>query len=576
MTAGLLVLMAVSCSDDGGTTPSCNNCGFWEPAYGGVGRFPAASPDDPNVIAFVSNYQFPARIEYPFDPADLGVDQNYHLWLARTEDISDTVWYYQITSGGQDDFAPSWSPEADMIAFERSIGQQDERQIFVVDVGDPENPGVPIQVTDHTLKPPMEAPASYRSVSPSWVELAGKTWISFVNYPDGLGDFDMGLLSWNDLSDTAWISIDPADFAVDENGVMSFVFRDQQAEGNGSKLIAFSSPDRRRVGDIRVLAETEEEPDSSLVTEIFVNGKTSKQYTPYTFRYRPAGIRVRISSRTAGYCAQAGDSVVPLPDTTNVFLISFRHTRGTLAVGATTSDLFIFFDGELVIGADGLAVRTKNPGEYVYVNCVSPDTLHTLYTEDVFGHRCGQTAEVMVAVAETTWVDFDCGEGYRVTSSDGSSGSSLLARSAPGREAGGEASLLTQQEHRGIWIVDTGEDPGTADDRMLRVDPGSPGANFPVLSPDGRYVAYFRGEYINWEIVIADVSGLIAGTGDPVYHIVGLPGSGEDFECWRKPEKISWLPMQDQIRIVVSLSPCRGGTAADMGIWTADVSEFLK
>jgi hypothetical protein len=111
---------------------------------------------------------------------------------------------------------------------------------------------------------------------------------------------------------------------------------------------------------------------------------------------------------------------------------------------------------------------------------------------------------------------------------------------------------------------------------MLRVDPGSPGANYPVISPDGNYVAYFRGEYTSWEIVIADVSGLIAGTGAPIYHVVGLPGSGEDFECWRKPEKISWVPVQNEARIVVSLSPCRGGAPEAMGIWVADVSQFLK
>jgi hypothetical protein len=571
---GLLVLLATSCGDDGVRTPPCTNCGFWEIAYGGVGRFPAASPD-PNVIAFASRYQFPEKIEYPFDPGDLGIDQYYHIWIARVEDISDTVWYYQVTSGGEDDFLPAWSSGGDLIAFERNIGQQDERQIFVVDVEDPENPGTPQQVTDHALKPPAALGSSYRNISPSWVDLAGKTWLAFVNYPNGLGDYDIGLLSWDDLSDTVWVSVDPADFAAKENGVMSFVFRDQQAAGNGSRLIAFSSPDRRRVGDIKVVASTQERPDSSLVTEIFVNGKTSLKQTPYTFRYRPAGIRVRISSRTEGYCAEAGDSLVPLPDTTNVFLIDFVHTRGTIGVGASRGGLFIYMDGDKLLGPDGVELKTKDPGQYVYVKCVLPDLPHELYTEDVFGTVCGDTAEATVAVGETTWVDFDC-EGLRVTSRTGSHGSNLTGGFAPGCYAGGEAPLLTQQERRGIWVVDTGEDAGIADDRMLRVDPGSPGANYPVISPDGNYVAYFRGEYTSWEIVIADVSGLIAGTGAPIYHVVGLPGSGEDFECWRKPEKISWVPVQNEARIVVSLSPCRGGAPEAMGIWVADVSQFLK
>lgn len=151
--AGFLVLLLTSCGDDVGGPPRCTNCGFWEPAYGGVGRFPAVSPD-PDVIAFASRYQFPAKIEYPFDPADLGVDQYYHIWLAKVEEVSDTVWYYRITSAGKDDLLPSWSPDGNLIAFERNIGLENERQIFVVDVTDPENPGVPQQVTDGDLKPP--------------------------------------------------------------------------------------------------------------------------------------------------------------------------------------------------------------------------------------------------------------------------------------------------------------------------------------------------------------------------------------------------------------------------------------
>jgi hypothetical protein len=576
----MLVLLLSSCGDDDGGTAPCTNCDFWEEAYGGVGRFPAVSPDA-NVIAFTSRYQFPEKLEYPFDPEDLGVGQYYHIWLARVEGLgnealSDTVWYYQITSAGNDDFHPAWSPDGDLIAFERNVGLEDERQVMVVDVTDRENPGVPQQVTDGDLKAPTAGGSRHLNTNPSWVELDGRTWLSFVNTPTGMGDYDVGLLSWSDLADTAWISIDPSDFAADENGVMSFVFKDQQASSNGSKFITFVSPDRQRVGDIRVLARSEEQPDSTVVSEIIVNGKSSGHFTPHTFRYRPSGLRVRISGSIDGYCREAGDSLITMPDTTNVFVIDFVHTRGTLGVRSSAPNLFIFMDGDRLEDGMGVPIRTpSDPSEYVFVNCVKPDTTHTLYTEDVFGTRCGTPMDTTVAAGDTTFITFDCG-GLAASSASAVRETALEAGYVRGRQTGREAQLLQQQEQRGIWLVDLGSDPGIDDDRVYLVDGTSRGSNYPVLSPDGNYVAYLRGEYTSWEVVIADVSPLVAGSGEAVLNVVGLPGSSEDFECWRKPGKISWLPMQDDMKIAVSLSPCRGGDEDDFGIWVADVSRFLK
>ncbi len=571
----LLVSLLSSCGDDGGGTPPCTNCDFWEEAYGNVGRFPAVSPDI-NVIAFTSRYQFPDKIEYPFDPGDLTLGQYYHVWLARVEAGSDTVWYYQITSDGHDDFLPSWSPDGSVLAFERNVGLEAERQIMVVDVSDRENPGVPQQITDGGLKPPEAGGSRYINTNPSWVELDGRTWLSFVNAPPGMGDYDIGLLSWDDLADTVWVSIDPSDFAASENGVMSFVFKDQQASSNGSRLITFSSPDRQRVGDVKVVAKSEEHPDSLVVSEIVINGKTSGHYTPYTFRYRPAGLRVRISGTIEGYCQEAGDSLVTMADTTNLFVIDFRHTRGTLAVRSTLPSLLIFMDGMRLEDAMGVPLKTPtDPSKYVYIKCVKPDTTHTLYTEDVFGTVCGAPIEATVAAGDTTFLTFDCGGLGAAPAPDGRS-AGLVSGTQPSRDAGREAALLMQQERRGIWLVDLGEDPGIDDDRVYLVDGASRGANYPVLSPNGNYVAFLRGEYTSWEIVVADVSALVSGSGAAVLHVVGLPGSSEDFECWRKPGKISWLPTQDDMKIAVSLSPCRGGEEDEFGIWVADISRFLR
>jgi hypothetical protein len=574
LLAGCMGMLIASCGDDDGGPAPCPNCGFWEMAYGGVGRFPAVSPD-PDVIAFTSRVQFPEKIECPFDPADLSIGRYYHVWLARVEeDISDTVWYYQITDDASDDFLPSWAPDGNLIAFERNIGKEDERQIFVVDVADPENPGVPVQVTDEGLKPPTAGTASAMNASPSWASVGGSLWLSFVNYPKGASDYDIGLLSWDDRSDTVWVSIDPVDFAVNENGVMSFTFKDQQASSNGSRLIAFSSPDRKRVGDITVLAKSEEQPDSSVVSRILINGKESGKFTPYTFRYRPEDLTVRISGRIQGYCSEAGDSLVTQADVTQVFVIDFRHTHGTLGVSATTANLYIYLDGDRQLDPRGVPWRTyPSPDSYIYLNCIEPEVMHEIYTQNVFGLMCGEPIETAVAAGETTWVTFYC---ERVGSPAGPAKAVLESNTGPSRGAGGDATLLTQQEERGIWIVDVGEETGIEDDRVYLVDDSPVGAYYPVLSPDGNYLAYFRGEYTSWEVVIADISGLISGSGEAVLHVVGLPGSTEDFECWRKPEKISWVPGEGGTEIVVSLSPCRGGAPSDFGIWVADISRFLR
>jgi hypothetical protein len=573
--AGTLVLLLASCGDDGGGSAPCNNCDFWEMAYGGVGRFPAVSPD-PNVIAFASKYLFPDKIKYPFDPQDLGVGQYYHIWLAKTMDFQDTVWYYQITSDGKNDFLPAWSPDGSLIAFERNIGHEDERQILVVDVTDPENPGVPEQITDGDLRPPDESDVKHFNTDPSWVELGGRTWLSFVNAPEGLADYDMGMLSWDDLADTAWISKDPSDFAHDENDVMSFVFKDQQASSNGSRFITFSSPDRQRVGDVEVKAKSEEHPDTTVVSEILVNGKFSGHYTPYTFRYRPAGLRVRISGRIAGYCAEAGDSLVTLPDTTNLLVLDFVHTRGTLGVRSSAPNLFIYMDGVRLTDALGVPLKTSSdPSKYVFITCVKPDTIHTVHTQDVFGIVCGAPIDTSVTPGDTTFLTFSCDMLAGPQASSGRS-TGLLSGYRPQEGSGRDVATLMQQQRRGIWLIDMGTDPGISDDKVYLVDGASRGANYPVLSPDGKYVAYFRGDYTSWEIVVADVSGLVAGSGNAVLHVVGLPGSSEDFECWRKPGKVSWVPLQDDMKIAVSLSPCRGGAEDDYGIWVADLSRFLK
>lgn len=568
VVAGLFLMLLASCSSENKGTTECTNCGFWDLAYGGVGRYPAASPD-PLVIAFASNYLFPEKLMAPADRDNLGLANSYNIWIARTEAASDTVWYYQVTSSGDDDFLPTWSPDGKTIAFERNIGTQDQRQIFAVDVTDFANPGVPVQVTERTTE-------MYNSTSASWAVVDGGTWISFATGPKGGGDLDIALVRYPGLDSLATVSIDPSDFAVDENGVMSYVFDDMKPAANGTAYLTFASPNRLPVGDFIVLANSEEVADSLEVSPIFVNGKDSGKYTPYTFRYRPAGILIGLSGELPNYCQAAGGNFSITADTLTSFVMDFVHTRGTLGVRSNPGRMQVYVNGELMYGEGGIAITTPVTGDYAYVKCIAPDDTFSVSLRDVFGTPCGDPIDARVAAGETTFVSFNCegGAGPSVTVSAPPNGA--LRSAAPVLQEFNADMLSQGEDERSIWLMDLGDDISTEDDRLYHVEPFAAGSNFPVLSPDGKYIAYFRGNYTAWEIVIADVTPLLEGSGEAELIRVGLPGSNEDIECWRKPEGLSWLPLEAGRKLVAALSPCRGGDPSEYSIYVADLDSRLS
>lgn len=568
--AGLLVMVFAACSSDSTQNPPCTNCSFWELDYGGVGRYPAASPD-PLVIAFSSVYMFPSQLKGPADRNELGLGTSNNIWIARKEAdaASDTVWYYMVTSGSNGDFMPAWSPDGNTIAFERNIGSQDERQIFIVDVSDLENPGTPVQVTQRTA-------AMFNSTSPSWAVVGGETWISFVTGPKGGGDEDIAMMRYPGLDSVVVVSLDPADFAKDENGVMSYVFDDQKPAANGSRYIAFASPNRLPVGDFEVLAATEEQSGQSAVCKISINGKDSGQFTPHIFKYRPAGVVVTLSGELPNYCLPAVvDSFTAVADTVTSAVLDFVHMRGTLGVRSVPGGNEIYVNNERMLGAGGIPIRTPTGGTgYAYVNCVMPGVTLTVSVKNVFGTPCGDPVEAEVAAGDTTFLTFNC-EGSQAPvpvvsgANSGEQAASVASQAFP-------VEMLAQgEDERSIWLMDLGTGISTEDDRLFAVEFLNTGSNFPVLSPDNKYLAYFKGRYTSWEIVVADVSMLLNGTGDPELARVGLPSSSEDIECWRKPEKLCWLPLEAGRKIVASLSPCRGGEPADYSIYVADLEGRL-
>jgi dipeptidyl aminopeptidase/acylaminoacyl peptidase len=552
--AGFTLLLLISCGDDDVSNPQCTNCDFWRMAFGRLGRFPAACPTDPQLIAFCSTQ----------DTSQASAGTNYHIWVARLEESPDTTMFYQITADDYTDYNPSWSPDGQMIAFERNIGAGDQRQIYVVEVADLNNPGVPVPITVND-----SLDIRYSNLSPSWVEIGGESWIVFCNTPLGSGDSDIGIIKYPDMEypalDTAWISLDPSDFARDENGVMSYIFEDQHVSGNGTELIAFSSPDRQFVGDIRVLAQSEEQPDTTVAALILINDRDSGVYTPHTFRYRPAGedVEVSIAGRLDDYCSEPGGILVPEPGKLNTFIIDFVHTHGTLAIRTSEPSRIVFVDGK------DKGRTPDNASEYGFFGCIE-ETTHTVWTEDVYGDTCGIQYEVDVRAGEITYVDFVCGQQSTVTH-----GRAAVPGLASPMGTGGPAPLNLQNERRSVWLVDLGDTSGIGDDSFMLVDQAATGLFYPALSPDGRYVAYIRGAQDSWQLAVSDISDLVAGGDVVTTRVIGLPGSWEDIECWREIEKISWLATESGRKIVASLSPCRGGAPDEFQVWIADLSRFL-
>jgi Tol biopolymer transport system component len=556
LLAGLIVVFFVSCGDDDGTNLPCENCDFWSEAFGGAGRFPAASPVDPQILAFSSKR------------AGSGTGETENIWVVRLDEESDTTWFHQITSEGNADYNPAWSPDGQMIAFERNIGSGDAWQVYVVDVSDLENPGIPqaITETDSTAIP-------YSNRWPSWVTLGGETYISFCNAPAGFGDLDMVLVKYPDLGEPDTISIDPVDYANgkfgNEGGVMSFIFEDEFASSNGTNLLAFTSPNRRLVGDIKIIARSEEQADSSVIARIKVDDKDSGKYTPYVFRYRPIPTDALFEGSRDDYCIDHPGALISESDSLHTYLIDFVHTAGTIAVSTDPGNRFIFITPR-ISDNDSTGVRTPSAaGQYVYFNCVDPDT-YVVWTKSTYGVFCAVDSSVIVTPGDTTFVDFVCAAGAAYQSSSRSSALS----SRPAAVAGLQQPRVMQQNARSVWLTDLGDQPESTDDMMYLVDWDEEGLYYPALSPDGKYLAYIRGEGSSWDIIIRDVSEIASGTiGRRI--VLGLPGSSEDIECWREIEKISWLPTDAGRKIAASISVCRGGTIDEYTVWIGNLNGFL-
>ncbi len=557
LAAGLVLTLFTSCGEEGGLTLPCINCDYWNQAFGGTGRFPAVSPVDPNLIAFCSMRDGSGSGTY------------YHIWVVRLADTpGDTNWFYQITDESYDDFNPAWSPDGNLIAFERNVGGGDVWQIYVVDVSDLSNPGTPVPITEGVKDIVARIDSTlvsqfYSNVSPSWVTLGEQSYVCFCNKTKGGADSDISMIRYPDLDSVVTVTIDPSDYANSEGGVLSATFEDHQAYADGGRIV-FASPNRKRVGDIRVVARSEEQPDTVVAADILINGKSSGKKTPYTFKYRPAGEAIEIAGELDGYCEAVSGSLDVEPDTLNLFIIDFAHTRGTLGVASDPGGMTVFIDG-----VQQFKKTPVNPDSFTYFTCLLPGT-HVVETKNIYGGLCGVDSAVVIVAGGTTRISFVCGQPAVVDPGFSDFGSAPLNRSCSRPLA-----TAASENAYGLWLIDLGSTPETSDDRIYLLDLLPLSIQNPVLSPDGRFVACIVGAGSSWNILVVDISQI--GSGAPLQrYIVGLPGSSEDVECWREVERISWIPDPGKRQLAVSLSQCRGGMPDDFSIWIADLTDILK
>ncbi len=531
------IAFLLSCGEEGTTTAPCTNCEYWSKPFGRIGRFPTWAPDG-RKIAYCDTLD---------TVGGEGPGYYYHIWVAVLGDESDTTRFYQVTSGAYDDLRPVWSPDGDYIAFERRVGEVGD--IYVVNVSDLESPGDPIRVTDRDIIPES-------NLSPAWINLNGETWIGFSNSTSGGNDYDLAMVPFPSLDSLVWLTEDPADYAEDEGGVLSYVFKDQQVGGNGSDLLTFISPERAPVGNLRVVAKCEESSDTLLVqARIVVNGKDSGLSTPYTFRYRPTGLPIVVEGILEGYCTRARQDTFYLQaNATTTIVLDFVHTHGTLAVRSIFGGLSLYIDDELQTER-----VPSDSSKYAYYECVTTGQ-HRIYGLS-YGGRSSDTLFVEVNPGETTYVRLTPAETGPSRVSVGSRRMSHGERFEP---------VLTARRGYSLWIMDL------SSGFVYEVYVSNDVLSSPALSPDGNYIAFIEGSGTSRHILVADISNLLSG-GTVTTVMVGLPGSSEDIECFRIPERIQWYPDPTERKIVASLSTCRGGAIpGDYHVWIGDLSSFIE
>ncbi len=561
-----LLLLFGSCGEEG-AGPECINCQYWRSISSGSVRFPDVSPSDWHLIAF-SSKRHAGR-----DTVVLPT-RNYHIWVMKlAESPGDTNRYYQITKDAitdrytYNDLKPSWSPDGKWIAFQREISPA-RYQIYAVDVRDLEKPGIPFQVTN----------IDYSNTDPCWVTIGDTLYIAFTNSPLGGGDHDIMIARFDPsgaIYDPYRLTVDPSDYADEEGGVLSATFHDWQTSSNRSNSLAFSSDSRTRVADIKIEARLED--GTEVNAAIAIKGKDSGKTTPYTFRYRPVDqpieLRCVLSSDyyILGYCDPLDTTVTSLvPDTLNLIDVKFIPTKGALKVVQLVSRELtydVYLDSERVIKGLGYGYdRARTliclaPGKHVVelrFAVAGGDSLIDIDTNVVI--VAGEVREKVFGGS----LEASPMKRLELSNPDGSDKQPLKKQSK------GPSSLGKYT----IWKIDLGSVSSVNDDVISLIDDSSVPIQNPVITSDGRFIAYLKGYGYNCSVMVADLWDI--ANGNIRKWTVGLPGTSGDFECWRLVESLAWIETGSGLKLLATLSPCGGGDVDSYGIWIADVDQLIR
>lgn len=516
------VLFVGGCGEDEDSL-SCEYCAYWDFLLDGYGRYPAYSPDPAhaNRIAFSSRR--------PDTVSVVETDRYEHIWVAEDGSL------FKISDADFNDFDVSWSPGGEYLAFTREmLGRLD---IWVVDVSDPANPGIPVRLTSGSN---VTAGAS----EPSWLEEGGELWVVFSS---GGNVYRVHRSGGTALK----LIPDPRD--IGGRCELSEHEDFQPAVGPDGR-IAFTSIGRMPVGTLEVSGFIEEGQGETEVydADIYLDDCLTGLTTPHTFHYlpvKPGNLPYTVSVETPLYCDRRYMDASVRSNQTELARFDFAESKGSvfLWVDLANCDVYVIdadtttFHTWLGVGLpqpDSTVLRCFDPGEHLIRVQWSVDVL----VDTLWNVVAGQTDTVRINRPTGKWSGVFMSAGDRHD----------RVQPTPNQADYSQVWVADLEEHKltGFWSLDSEYEQ-------------------PCWSPDGRYVAFLASDPLRnrWSIRVADLEGSSVRS-------IPLPGASGSAGCTRSAYQLTWNATGD--RLAASLGDCTGNELPqELRVWVVDPRPFL-